>query len=697
MQLKAGTVLQSGKYEIVRTIGQGGFGITYEAFFKIMNGKVVVKEFFMKDVCNRDGETSFMSVPSVGSKALVEKFKAKFVKEAQTIFSYNHPNIVRVMDVFEENGTAYYVMDYLPGGSLKAKVDSSPLPEQLAEKYIREVASALDYVHKHNTVHLDVKPANILLNSAGEAVLIDFGISKHYDKAGEQTSSTPVGISKGYAPLEQVRDGDVKQFGPSTDIYALGATLYHLFSGQVPPEASIVNEDGLDRPAGISDRMWSVITKSMEPKRKDRPQSIAEFLSLLDSKAPQPVKDDDDTIVINKPKPAPKPAPAPKPTPSPKPAPKKTWHWALLGGIVAAVVIVALILGGHKEKGDDDPVVPKKDSTEVVVPVTPKTEPVELTPAKSEPAKPAIQAPEAPAAPGSLKIESTPKGATIWLDGKNTKKTTPDVFEDVAAGKHSIRLALEGYNESKGSVTVESGKRAAFDRTLTETPKPQAASSDATSSQSQSQQAPNNSSSSTGNVINGHEYVDLGLSVKWATCNVGASSPSDYGSYFAWGETSTKSEYTWVNYKFRSSGDSYDNVTFWKYNTKSEKGTVDSKTTLDRSDDAARANWGGSWRMPTRAEQDELRRNCTWTWKSMGGHNGYKVTSKKNGNSIFLPAAGYRDGSSLNDAGSRGCCWSSSLNADSPFSAYILYFNSSFVVWTGNHRYFGQSVRPVTE
>ena len=172
-----------------------------------------------------------------------------------------------------------------------------------------------------------------------------------------------------------------------------------------------------------------------------------------------------------------------------------------------------------------------------------------------------------------------------------------------------------------------------------------------------------------------HEYVDLGLSVKWATCNVGASKPEEYGDYFAWGETQPKSTYNWSTYKYCNG--SYNTLT--KYNNSSSYGTVDNKTQLELSDDAARANWGGSWRMPTRAEQGELRENCTWTWTTQNGVNGYKVTSKKNGNSIFLPAAGYRDVSSLSNAGSYGDYWSSSLFSGSPSRAYDLDFYSDIV------------------
>lgn len=201
-----------------------------------------------------------------------------------------------------------------------------------------------------------------------------------------------------------------------------------------------------------------------------------------------------------------------------------------------------------------------------------------------------------------------------------------------------------------------------------------------------------------GHLENGYEWVDLGLpsGLKWATCNIGATTPEGYGDYFAWGETSPKSNYTWETYKFRISGYSYDNVKFNKYNAYRIYGMVDNKTTLDLSDDAARANWGGKWRMPTKAEHDELRNNCTWTWTTQSGVKGYKVTSKNNGNSIFLPAAGYREGTSLNNVGSDGIYWSSSLSKDTnSFCAYHLLFNLINEYSILAHRCTGYTVRAV--
>ena len=194
---------------------------------------------------------------------------------------------------------------------------------------------------------------------------------------------------------------------------------------------------------------------------------------------------------------------------------------------------------------------------------------------------------------------------------------------------------------------------------------------------------------------NGHEYVDLGLSVKWATCNVGASKPEEYGDYFAWGETEPKDYYDWSTYKWCNG----IKETLTKYNNSSSYGSVDNKTVLETTDDAATANWGGSWRIPTKEELDELRNNCTWTWTKINDVNGYKVTSNKNGNSIFLPMAGYRYESWLILETGEGQYWLNSLYIDGglnyPDHGLTLRFYSGFVDEDASHRFNGFSVRPV--
>ena len=218
---------------------------------------------------------------------------------------------------------------------------------------------------------------------------------------------------------------------------------------------------------------------------------------------------------------------------------------------------------------------------------------------------------------------------------------------------------------------------------------------------------------------NGHDYVDLGLTsgTRWATCNVGASKPQDYGNYYAWGETATKSYYDWSTYKY---GSEYDELT--KYCSDSsygKDGFTDTKTTLDLSDDAAYVNWGGKWRMPTEAQCEELSDECYWVWTSsynnsnVKGYIVYKAkTSSDKGRKIykdgtpsssyslsdahiFLPAAGYRIYGDLGNAGSYGFYWSSSLITDNPRSAWYVGFGSGDVGYSYDDRYCGQSVRAV--
>lgn len=334
--LKTNAVLQNGKYRIEGVLGQGGFGITYLASQVALNRKVTIKEFFMKELCNRDEQTSQVSVPSMGSVDTVARFRAKFVKEAQTIAALNNPHIIHIHDIFEENGTAYYVMDYLSGGSLSDLVQrDGVLAEATALGYIRQVADALSYIHARNINHLDIKPSNVLIDGNGNAVVIDFGLSKRYDETGSQTSTTPVGISHGFAPLEQYQPGGVSTFSPSTDIYSLGATLYKLLSGQTPPNATALLDADLDLSRlSASPSTKAAIAAAMQPKRKGRPQTVEAFIAMLDEKvAPsvvvpiQAMVDEEATVIAHEPEvPQPKvekpSVPQPKVEPS-APQPKE--------------------------------------------------------------------------------------------------------------------------------------------------------------------------------------------------------------------------------------------------------------------------------------------------------------------------------------------------------------------------------------
>ena len=178
------------------------------------------------------------------------------------------------------------------------------------------------------------------------------------------------------------------------------------------------------------------------------------------------------------------------------------------------------------------------------------------------------------------------------------------------------------------------------------------------------------------NEISGHEYVDLGLNVKWATCNIGAKAPHEYGDYYAWGETTTKSSY--IDYNSKTYGKNFEDISG------------------DQNHDAARANWGKTWRIPTKAEMEELESKCTWTWTSQSGTNGYKVTGP-NGNSIFLPAAGFRNGNLKHKVGDNGFYSTSSLHYCNKDGAYTLIFknNGYSVYWYLRH--VGLTIRPVSD
>ena len=308
-QLKTGTTLQGGKYKIISVLGQGGFGITYLAEQTMLERKVAIKEFFMKDFCERSEETSHITLGTESSRETANRFRDKFLKEARNIAKFDHPGIVRIYDIFEENGTAYYVMDYIAGESLGDMIKRrGSIPEVEATRYIIQAAEALAYIHERKMNHLDIKPANIMINRKNESVLIDFGLSKQYDAGGQQTSTTPVGISEGYAPMEQYKKGGVGEFSPQTDIYALGATFYKLLTGKTPPSASDVYEDGVPvdelKTKGVSQNAINVICNAMKSRKKERTQSASLFIAGLKGTMPPipkpaPIQEDDEETVVN--------------------------------------------------------------------------------------------------------------------------------------------------------------------------------------------------------------------------------------------------------------------------------------------------------------------------------------------------------------------------------------------------------------
>lgn len=518
--LSVGFLLQgkSYVYKIEKVLGQGTFGITYLARTRVkLSGalgeietelRVAVKEFFMKDINGRCDST----VTCSSSGDVYADYRHKFAREATNLSQMKHPHIVKVLELFEANNTYYYSMEYCEGGTLDALIERNHgLEVQAALSYFRQIADALSFMHENRMLHLDLKPSNIMLRGNGEAVLIDFGLSKQYTASGDPESSTRVGSgTPGYAPLEQANYREGKDFPVTMDVYALGATLFKMLSGIRPLEASELLNEGFPvyelQQKGVCDELITCISTAMSPIRKSRYPSVRAFLQAL-----------------------------------------------------------AAFFSSQKHHAEE---------TEYQM--------------------------------RSPKLQN--------------------VLQPVPHLSHVL-------GEEK---RIQS--------------------------------------------INGHEYVDLGLpsGLKWATCNVGASRPEDYGDYYAWGETQTKSEYTEEN-----------SLTYRK-----DMGNISGNSQYD----VARAQWGGSWRLPTLTEFQELINHCKWNWVKINGSEGCRVISP-NGNSIFFPAAGFCSGKSIGIQDLSGYYWSGSgiFDENDNFYAYFLCFDYGGAVCRLCHCDFGLFIRPVSE
>ena len=279
--------LLAGRYRIDKYLSSGGCGNTYlvtDMKFARSRTRVVIKEFFLAERTYRSTGSSRVVVTNPDNQQMVMKLRSKFKREAKLIFSLKHPSIVSVSDIFDANDTSYYVMQYVEGGSLSKRLQKEgPLAEEDALRYIRQVLSALYVMHAEGMYHLDLKPANIMLDAYDNAVLIDFGASKIADdESGKFSTTTPL-YTRGFAPTEQI-EGVLSRLGAWTDIYAVGATLYSLLSGMAPPMPSEILERGEEAFAlsdDVSLRTRNAIIAFMQQNRSKRPQSVEEAEVLL--------------------------------------------------------------------------------------------------------------------------------------------------------------------------------------------------------------------------------------------------------------------------------------------------------------------------------------------------------------------------------------------------------------------------------
>lgn len=309
--LQPGNTLQGGKYRIEKVLGQGSFGITYLASYATtiegalgkmaVDIKVAIKEFFMSEVNQRNEQTHGVEG---SSSTIFTNYRIKFRKEAQNLASLHHPHIVQVTDVFDENNTTYYVMQYIEGMSLDSFIASKGRVS--AEDTIliaAQIGQALSYMHQRHMLHLDLKPGNIMLDKQGQVHLIDFGLSKQYDSNGEPESSTSIGMgTPGYAPIEQAnRMGQGKQFQATIDVYAFGATVYKMLTGRRPDDASVILNDGFPfgflQQLGVQQNMINAVQRAMAPQRNARFQTVTEFVQALDDGRTIPYSAPDFTLV----------------------------------------------------------------------------------------------------------------------------------------------------------------------------------------------------------------------------------------------------------------------------------------------------------------------------------------------------------------------------------------------------------------
>ena len=320
-ELHPGTGLNGGKYVIEKKIGEGGFGITYKAIQQGLNRIVCIKEYFLAGRCIRDTHTRTIHLQGI-TEDTFEKYRQSFVKEARTLAALHHPNIVEVIDVFDENGTSYMVMPFIEGRSLQSIVEKNgPLTSPEAVNFVAQITNAVGYIHEKHILHRDIKPDNIMITADFKAILIDFGSAREFEQDKTQMHTSM--LTHGYAPTEQYTANSRK--GSYTDIYAIGATLYFVLTGQVPLQAAARMTEKMPEPKelnpDIPDEINRTILKAMQLKAENRHQTVKDFMDDLLNIRPTELVDE--SVVIEK---------------------TKKWMWWAIGAAVVLVVSLSLWL-----------------------------------------------------------------------------------------------------------------------------------------------------------------------------------------------------------------------------------------------------------------------------------------------------------------------------------------------------------------
>ena len=685
-------------------IGGGGFGTVYKAYDNVLHREVAIKVSEVKTTA--DGKKTFSLKDEF--EALSHVPKHPNIANYEEFYSYEMPN-----GIFD-----YAVMQYYPDGNLNNAIKQGLTAEQ-KEDIATQLLEGIDFLHKHKVVHRDLKPGNILIVRHGGKVIpliTDFGLSKAAGVADGSVFSNSFGAgTPKYSSPEQLQ-GNTLRF--NTDLWSYGAILYELFTGEqlftagsgaantAQADMEVYNKivNGDVQSLGKMPEKWrKVAERCLVVDATKRAKAATELFAIIKG------DDDDDETEgpIKGPVTPPKDTSSPKSphsgpdplslTPNGKPGPKKP----LWIGIAAAAVVALLVFL----------LWPKNES----VPTDPDTQAYEACQTvddyrtymrdygrnalhyvdaqqfvKGFVADSTAKAEEDAAYEQCTSIAACENYLQAYPEGRYVAEVKARKTElETMANDESLKKENEAYRKCTTIAACESYLKTYPQGQYVQEVRTKKAQLEA-QAQQQSQQ------SLTGSA-NGHEWVDLGLpsGTLWATCNIGASKPEGYGNYYAWGETSTKSTYNWGTYKY-ANGD-YDKLTKYCNNSDYDNnGFTDKLTTLQSGDDPATANWGSGWQTPSKAQWDELLSNTTNQWTTKNGVKGRQFTSKKNGQTLFLPAAGSRWGSELNYAGSYGYYWSRSLYTDNPSYAWYLYFHSgSCRMGSGRSRSSGFSVRPV--
>ena len=652
-------------YDATRDLlGKGGFGRVYRAYDREEHEYVAIK---MQSV---DPDHPELRLRNEFEK--VQQCRHRYIARYKECYTFS--------SIDGEKDVA--IMKYYKDGSLDALIKSKKLDLEARFVMLRQILEGIAFLHSHGIIHRDLKPQNILIaeyDGTYEPLITDFGISKQLaDGESSAVSNSILGGTYSYASPEQLKETTIRK---NTDLWSFGIIAYQMLTGALPFNCgtfSPTSQEGRQEqfrqmtsgvlPEALNNipEPWqTLIRECLVVDNTQRIGHVEDCMAILNNQ-PEDVTVDESTIVetpvevevVAEPvkeevKPridTPKQKEQPKSNIPTEPTPKNSeWLlWLLLllfavGGVV-----------GYMMSGSDEP---------------------EPTPSSSTGGENVVNA-------DSI-CEVQPKAArpapTFTLDKSS-------LTVDSSGGSHSVGYTIEhpidgasvSVSDNKSWITnpSASGGKITFKTTDNTSTESRTGTITATYNGITRQITVTQKGADYIN-INGHYAVDLGLSVKWATCNVGATNPEDYGNYYAWGETTTKTSYT------------EDNSKTWD----KDMGDIGGHSRYD----AATANWGSGWRMPTKSEFDELIDNCTWTLTTRNGVEGYEVKSKKNGNSIFLPAAGYCYGDTpdYEYQGCYGCYWSST-----PYDTYRAYrlgfdIGGRYTSWNG--RYWGQSVRPVAE